>query len=71
LYRPAVETFAWIRGKRGLYDLANSRVAKLEVPAVAETPPLQNVVASLYNVSKGEMALTAGAQGATSWPSRR
>jgi len=60
--RPAVETFAWIRGRRDLYDLANSGVAKLEVPAAAEAPPLEDVVASLYDVSKGEVALTAGAQ---------
>jgi hypothetical protein len=59
---PAVETFAWIRGRRGLYDLANSGVAKLEVPAAAESPPLEDVVASLYDVSKNEVALTAGAQ---------
>jgi len=37
-------------------------MAKLEVPAAAETPPLEGVVASLYDVSKGEVALTAGAQ---------
>jgi aspartate/methionine/tyrosine aminotransferase len=60
--RPAVETFAWIRGRRALYDLANSGVAKLEVPAAAEAPPLEDVVASLYDVSKNEVALTAGAQ---------
>jgi aspartate/methionine/tyrosine aminotransferase len=60
--RPAVETFAWIRGRRALYDLASSGVAKLEVPAAGEAPPLEDVVASLYDVSKGEVALTAGAQ---------
>ncbi|NAZ33373.1 MAG: pyridoxal phosphate-dependent aminotransferase, partial [Pyrobaculum sp.] len=57
-----METFAWIRGRRALYDLANSGVAKLEVPAAAEATPLEDVVASLYDVSKNEVALTAGAQ---------
>ncbi len=37
-------------------------VVKLEVPAAGETPPLEDVVASLYDVSKGEVAPTAGAQ---------
>ena len=52
----------WIRGRRALYDLANSGVAKLEIPAAAEAPPLEDVVASLYDVSRNEVALTAGAQ---------
>ncbi len=37
-------------------------MAKLEVPAAAEAPPLEDVVALLYDVSKDEVALTAGAQ---------
>ena len=57
-----METFAWIRGRRALYDLANSGVAKLEVSTAAEAPPLEDVAASLYDVSKNEVALTAGAQ---------
>jgi hypothetical protein len=47
-----VETFAW-SGGGAFYDLANSGVARLEVPAAAEAPPLEDVVASLYDVSKG------------------
>jgi Aspartate/tyrosine/aromatic aminotransferase len=42
--------------------LANSGVAKLEVSSPAGVPPLEEAVASVYGVSLGEVALTAGAQ---------
>ena len=57
-----METFAWIRGRKAVFDLANSGVAKLEAPASAEAPPLEEVVELLYGVSRGEVVLTAGAQ---------
>ncbi len=57
-----LETFAWIRGRRAAFDLANSGVAELEVPPSAEAPPLEEVVESLYGVSRGEVVLAAGAQ---------
>ena len=57
-----METFRWIREKTAEYDLANSGVAKLDVFSNGDAPPLEEVLAELYGVSKQELVLIAGAQ---------
>ena len=57
-----METFRWIREKTAEYDLANSGVAKLDAFSNGDAPPLEEVLAELYGVSKQELVLTAGAQ---------